>query len=125
MTADRFSPIADDDPDGPSRLRTLIALLFVLLFSVFLFEAMDGIQRAAEQAERRENSIRSFCREPAWDVDDEPEVASDRLADHIPPELAAAAATTDPAVTHPPATNPIPVPVTPAEYIPDYPPAAR
>jgi hypothetical protein len=128
MTADRFSPIADDDPDGPSRLRQGVAILFVLLFTVFLFEAMDGVQRAAEQAERRENALRAACRNPAWAYDADQE--DTRVPVEITTTTAAAipvAATdipaTDVAAIHPPATNPVSGPVSPAQFTPDDPPA--
>lgn len=121
MTADRFSPIDDDDdPDRPSRLRQAVTLLFVVLFTVFLFEAMDGVQRAAEQAERREDALRATCRDPAWEIED-PE---DNPA---PVELNATtmAAATDLAATHSPTTHPVSVPVTPVQFTHGDPPAHR
>ena len=115
MTADRFSPIVDDDdPDRPSRLRQAVTLLFVLLFTVFLFEAMDGVQRAAEQAERREDALRAVCRDPAWAFD------ADQEDNQGPVELNATttAPTVDLAASHVPTTHPVSVPVTPAQFTP-------
>ena len=124
MAADRFSPITDDDTDGPSRLRQGVAILFVLLFTVFLFEAMDGVQRAAEQAERRENAVRAACRNPAWEFDAEQD--SQALVEITTTSTTAipiATSAPDLAATQPPTTNPVSVPVTPAQFTPDDRPA--
>jgi len=123
MTADRFLPVADDEPDGHSGLRRTLAVLVILLFSVFLFEVLDGVERAAEQAERHENAVRSACSDPAWSYASGIEEAE--ISDLF--EAEAAAANTGAPVAYaddPPATAAAPLPphVTPVQFTPPTPP---
>jgi hypothetical protein len=117
MTADPFRFVDPDDVEEASRLRRVIAAVFILLFTLFLFEAMDGVERAAEQAERRENALRAACRDPAWamtdaaanlDGDDEERTPVDADASTLP--------TTDPVTTA--SADPASIPVTPAHFTP-------
>ena len=61
MTADPFFP-GTQDPEDPKPLRAFAVTTFLMLVTAFLYQSMDGVQRADEQAERREHLARAACR---------------------------------------------------------------
>ena len=71
MTADRFSP-GVQDPEDPKPIRAMAVTAFLMLVTAFLYQSMDGVQRANEQAERREHLARAACRAGVYDYAADP-----------------------------------------------------
>src|SRR4051794_31600404 len=81
----------DTDSTGPARV--IVGLLFIVPATVFIFQSMDGAERAAEQAERHENALRAaayridpdalFLDSPADGTDAQPTDAQPTDADQV------------------------------------------
>ena len=116
MAADPFSPRAQE-PDEPGRLRALGIAALLMLATAFLYQAMDGVERAGEQAERRQRIAASAC--PSCALGDDGARYEDQAAAD-----ATAAADAAPASLHAaPVTAPTPttVPAEPAAVAPVVP----
>ena len=77
MTADELPGIQDHEDS--KRLRALVMWVFLFLATAFLYQAMEGMQRAGEMAERREQLARAACRQPLYEYEYEGAVVEDDL----------------------------------------------
>jgi hypothetical protein len=51
-------PVFTGYDEDPKRIRAILIGLVLVLATLFLFQAMDGIQQSTEQAERREQQAK-------------------------------------------------------------------